>query len=352
MRASVDVLGPSETARHLGISVKALRIYEARGLLRPTRNAKGWRAYGPHQIQRAAEIVALRSLGFSLEQIERVVSGVADGLEPALGGLQTRLEAEFDQLSQRLEKVTALRRALAQGEMPAVLDFADLATPSAAAVVSFDLPWPWGGEGFELRGVRALNYIVGPLGSGKTRLGQLLARHLPGGAFIGLDRIERRDEVERAMRLDPRLRERVEASLAWLVEDGATRSEALVALVACLEQGRSKILVIDMIEQGLDEATQQAVISDLRRRVHERPPLFMLTRSSEILDLQGATSDEAVIFCPANYAPPFTVRIAPGAPGYEAMASCLGSPEVRARTEGMIALMPRRVTGPSATSEP
>lgn len=342
MRASVEVLSPSEAARHLGISAKALRIYEERGLLRPTRNATGWRAYGPDEIRRAAEIVALRSLGFSLKQVERVVNGVADGLEPALGVLQTRLELEFDQLSRRLERINALRRALARGEMPAVLDLADLAAAPTAAVAGFNLPWPWGGEWFEVRGVRALNYIVGPLGSGKTRFAQTLARHLPDGVFLGLDRIERRVEAERALETDPGLRERVEASLAWLVEDGATESDALLALVVGLEQGRSNSLVVDMVEQGLDETTQQAVISDLRRRGHQRPPLFMLTRSSAILDPAGASPDEAVIFCPANHAPPYTVRTTPGAPGYDAMVSCLGSPEVRARTEGMIALMPHR----------
>jgi len=168
----------------------------------------------------------------------------------------------------------------------------------------------------------------------------MLARHLPDAAFIGLDRIERREEAERAMKIDVELRERVEAALAWLVEDGATQSDALLTLVVGLERGRSSTLVIDMIEQGLDEPTQQAVISALRRRGRERPPLFMLTRSSSILDPAETTADEAVIFCPANHAPPFMVRITPGAPGYDALVSCLGSPEVRARTEGMIALMP------------
>jgi len=342
MRASVNVLSPSEAARHLGISAKALRLYEERGLLRPTRNAAGWRAYGPDDVRRAAEIVALRSLGFSLKQVERVVSGDAAGLEPALAALQTRLDLEFGQLSHRLERISALRRALARGEMPAVLDLADLAVAPAAAIAGFNLPWPWGGEWFEVRGVRALNYIVGPLGSGKTRLARMLAQHLPGGVFLGLDRLERRGDTEQA---DSELRERVEASLMWLVEDGATESDALRALVVGLEQHQSNSLVIDMVEQGLDEATQQAVISDLRRRGQERPPLFMLTRSSAILDPSDATADEAGIFCPANHAPPFTVRIAPGAPGYDAMVSCLGPPEVRARTEGMIALMPRQGSG-------
>jgi hypothetical protein len=32
--------------------------------------------------------------------------------------------------------------------------------PTAEFSVAFDLPWPWGGERFELRDVRPLNYII------------------------------------------------------------------------------------------------------------------------------------------------------------------------------------------------
>jgi len=58
--------------------------------------------------------------------------------------------------------------------------------PAAELSVAFDLPWPWGGEHFELRDMRPLNYIIGPLGSGKTRLAQRLAVTLPDAAFLGL----------------------------------------------------------------------------------------------------------------------------------------------------------------------
>ncbi|MGC1303958.1 MAG: MerR family transcriptional regulator, partial [Caulobacteraceae bacterium] len=51
-------LNPSEAARRIGVSVKALRLYEARGLVRPVRTAAGWRAYGPDEMARAAEIAA------------------------------------------------------------------------------------------------------------------------------------------------------------------------------------------------------------------------------------------------------------------------------------------------------
>lgn len=325
-------LSPSEAAHQLGVSAKALRLYEERGLLRPARTSTGWRVYGAADLERAAEIVSLRSLGFSLAQVERVMGGVAEGLEPALDALRLRLEREYDQLGRRLERIDVLRRVVAQGQAPTVSDLAGLATAPDEVVASFELPWPWGGERFEVRGVRPLNYIVGPLGSGKTRLAQALAEHLPGGVFLGLDR---------TVEVEPELADRVEASLAWLAEEGATLSDALRALVVGLERNRANHLVIDLIEQGLDEVSQQAVIADLRRRARERPPLFLMTRSTAILDPAEATADESVVFCPANHAPPYRVRIAPGAPGYDAMVSCLGAPKVRARTEGMIAMMSR-----------
>ena len=69
-------------------------------------------------------------------------------------------------------------------------------------------------------------------------------------------------------------------------------------------------------------------------------PLFLLTRSSAILDLAAMGPDEAIIFCPANHSPPISVAPYPGAAGYEAVATCLASPDVRARTEGVIAWRP------------
>lgn len=341
MGASARYLNPSEAARRLGVSAKALRLYEARGLVAPIRTAAGWRAYGPAELERAAEVAALRALGFSLAQVERVLRGDAQGLEPALAAHQARLEGQLGQLAATVEKVRGLRGELAQGQAPAVGDLARLAGPAAEPVVAFDLPWPWGGERFELRGMRALNYIIGPLGSGKTRLAQRLADTLPGAAFLGLERTADGGAAARApLDADPALRSRVDRTLAWLVEDGAAVSEALVALLAGLESEGPAVLVVDMVEQGLDEAAQEAVIAHLRRRGPGARPLFLLTRSSAILDLAAVGPDEAIILCPANHSPPTLVAPLPGAPGYEAVATCLATPEVRARTEGVVAWRP------------
>ncbi|MDP3660673.1 MerR family transcriptional regulator [Phenylobacterium sp.] len=346
MNASVNFLSPSEAALRLGISVKALRLYEERGLVSPGRTAAGWRAYGPDDLARTAEIVALRALGFSLAQVEGVLSGVADRLEPALAAHQSRLEGDLGQLGLKLDKVRGLRRELARGEVPSAKDLAGLIQAAVEPMATFDLPWPWGGERFAVRDVRPINYIVGPLGSGKTRLAKMLAEHLPDTVFLGLERIERQAAIARsAVEANAGLRERAEAALAWLLEDGARESDALFALVVGLEQDASKILVIDIIEQGLDEVTQQAVMAHLRKRGPGDRPVFIITRSSAILDLSATTPHEIAIFCPANHSPPQTVRLQPGSPGYEALASCLGPPEIRARTEGMIAWIPQRGSG-------
>jgi DNA-binding transcriptional MerR regulator len=350
VNATAQVLNPSEAAKRLGVSAKALRLYEERGLLAPIRTAAGWRAYGPNEMARAAEIVELRALGLSLREVARVLEGDAQILERALAAHEATLKSRIRQLTTVVEKVRGLRANLGRGEIPAAGELTRLVRPAPEISVAFDLPWPWGGQRFELSDIRALTYIVGPLGSGKTRLAKRLAEVLPDAAFLGLDRLAEGGVAALAkLATAPALKSRVDRALALLVEDGATESAALMVLLAALESEAPAMLVIDMLEQGLDTATQEALIDYLRRRGVGARPLFVLTRSSAILDLDAVGADEAIILCPANHAPPTRVPPVPGAPGYEAVATCLASPEVRARTEGVIAWRPTSSTVTSAS---
>lgn len=336
MNSPVRYLSPAEAASRLGVSAKALRIYEQRGLVSPVRNAAGWRSYGPDEMQRGREIVSLRALGLSLAQVAGVLKGGSEGLEPALAAHQAVLEGHARQLAGTIERVRGMRANLGRGQAPTVAELACLQGGAAGSRIEFELPWPWGGERFELRDIRPLNYLVGPLGSGKTRLAHRLAEVLPSAAFLGLERVANGSAAVR-LDADPKLRLRVNRTLDWLVEDGATVSEALVALLAGLEAEEPAILVVDMVEHGLDSATQEAVAALLRRRGLDDRPLFLLTRSCAILDLASVGAQESIILCPANHSPPIQVAPHPGAPGYEAVATCLATPEVRARTEGVIA---------------
>ena len=118
-------------------------------------------------------------------------------------------------------------------------------------------------------------------------------------------------------------------------------SESLIALLVALKSDAPAVLVVDMVEQGLDQPSQEALMAHLRGRGPGARPLFLLTRSCVILDLSVVGPDETIILCPANHSPPTQVAPYPGAPGYEAVATCLASPEVRERTAGVIAWRPQ-----------
>jgi DNA-binding transcriptional MerR regulator len=320
---AASFLSPAEAARRLGVSAKALRLYEASGLLAPGRTAAGWRTYGPADMARANEIVGLRALGLSLAQVARVLAG--DGgreLALALAAHQTVLETTLGNTSAAIARVREMRARVARGDRVDVTTLREI-----EIVAAFDLPWPWGGERFELRGMKPLTWIVGPLFSGKTRLAMKIAETIPGAVFVGLERS--------AMTVDAAHGARVRTTLDWLVEDGARETEALLALVSALAAEAPSVFVVDLIEQGLDEATQLALAAWLRGRA-DRRPVFAMTRSSAMLDPGLVGPDEALILCPANHSPPVFVAPYPGAPGFEVLASCLGPPEVRARADGVI----------------
>jgi hypothetical protein len=279
---------------------------------------------------RAADIVSLRKLGLSLAKVTDVLAGGPRLLAPALAAHQAELEAQLHECARLVETVHHMRAKLAQVQVP-----------TASQSVTIALPWPWNGESFTVPEIRPITFITGPLGSGKTRLARCLADTLPGASFVPMNRAaDHGAAARRRLAADPDLKRRVDVALDSLVSDGAATSDALLVLLVEIVAARGAALVIDMVEQGLDQSTQKALVASLRQRGYAAPPLFLLTRSTAILDLGLTGTDESIIVCPANHSPPSLVAPCPGTFGYEAVFSCLASPVVRARTEGMIALMP------------
>ena len=106
-------LSPTEAARRLAVSPKALRLYEQHGLVKPVRSAKGWRAYGPEQIEALHKVVALKGMGFSLAQISKLLKRGDLALAKVLSAQETALVKESERTERALGLVRAARGKLA-----------------------------------------------------------------------------------------------------------------------------------------------------------------------------------------------------------------------------------------------
>jgi len=69
-----DLLDISDVVRRTGLTSRALRFYEARGLVAPLRTHSGRRLYGPADLERIAQILALKRAGLTLAQIQRLTA--------------------------------------------------------------------------------------------------------------------------------------------------------------------------------------------------------------------------------------------------------------------------------------
>ncbi|QIN79646.1 MerR family transcriptional regulator [Rubrobacter marinus] len=112
-----------EFSRLARVSVKALRLYDRLGLLKPARTDafSGYRYYSGEQLPRLNAILALKDLGFSLGQVGRLLNeGLSRAqiramLELRRGEAERALKAE----QERLARVEArLRRMDGEGGVP------------------------------------------------------------------------------------------------------------------------------------------------------------------------------------------------------------------------------------------
>jgi DNA-binding transcriptional MerR regulator len=66
---------PHEFARRAGITIRALHHYDRLGLLKPSgRTRAGYRPYTDHDLIRLEQIVALKFIGFPLNQIRDILN--------------------------------------------------------------------------------------------------------------------------------------------------------------------------------------------------------------------------------------------------------------------------------------
>jgi len=111
-------------ARHGRVSVRMLRHYDATGLLRPARvdPASGYRFYEGSQLARLNRIIALKDLGFTLDQVRAMLDEQvsAEQLRGMLRLRQAELLSQIAADTSRLAQVEARLRIIEmEGAMPA-----------------------------------------------------------------------------------------------------------------------------------------------------------------------------------------------------------------------------------------
>ena len=118
-------LSPAETARHFALSIKALRLYESRGLLKPLRTEAGWRVYGPDQFARLHQILALKGLGLSLASIGQLLAS-AGALDAVLALQEQALVLDGQRITRGLGLIRKARAQLKSGHALSIDDLATL----------------------------------------------------------------------------------------------------------------------------------------------------------------------------------------------------------------------------------
>lgn len=119
-------LSTAETASALGVTPRALRLYEARGLVRPLRTLAGWRVYGPEAMARLHQILTLKRLGLSLSAIGDLLKGRRIGLEQVLALQEEALAQRQAETRRALDLVRRARAELRAGRDLSVDDLATL----------------------------------------------------------------------------------------------------------------------------------------------------------------------------------------------------------------------------------
>lgn len=107
-----------DLARATQKTVRAIHLYEELGLLQPeTRSSGGFRLYDPSAIERVRWIDLLHGLGFSLQDMRRLLQSwwTADLGPDAMGELRALFVRKLEETRESLRRFERLERELVEG---------------------------------------------------------------------------------------------------------------------------------------------------------------------------------------------------------------------------------------------
>jgi MerR family mercuric resistance operon transcriptional regulator len=100
-------------AKRAGVGVETIRFYERRGLIdQPAKPGNGrYRSYPPEIVDRIRLIRQAQNLGFSLKEINELLSLKADPAADC-GDVRARAEAKLKEVNQKIARLTEIQFAV------------------------------------------------------------------------------------------------------------------------------------------------------------------------------------------------------------------------------------------------
>src|SRR4051794_26864047 len=122
-----------ELARATGLTIRALHHYDDIGLLVPSRTQSGHRLYSRDDVERLYRVLALRSVGLSLDEIRAVLDDDEVGLVDTVRRHVAALERDIEQRRRLLDRLHEMLGTLERSATPTLDDL--LGTVEAMTVV-------------------------------------------------------------------------------------------------------------------------------------------------------------------------------------------------------------------------
>jgi MerR family transcriptional regulator, copper efflux regulator len=101
-----------EAEKRTGLPSKTLRYYEDIGLIRPARQANGYRTYSDDEVARLKFVRRARDLGFPIEECRSLLA-LWDDRSRASADVKTIASAHLEVVEDKLKELNSLRSTLA-----------------------------------------------------------------------------------------------------------------------------------------------------------------------------------------------------------------------------------------------
>lgn len=112
-------------AAKFGVTIRALRLYEELGMLKPPRNRVGWRVYGDEEEARLGAILTLKKLGLTITRIARLLSASGSDLDTILADQEAALHRRRRETDVAINLARIARASLRRGDVSTIRELTE-----------------------------------------------------------------------------------------------------------------------------------------------------------------------------------------------------------------------------------